>query len=85
VKTPKFICNICIAFTQLSHVGLDGCDILHVSCSISSDYGHALLWLGVLCIGLSKGYVGHDIILWGAWLHHSPMLALMALRNNLAV
>jgi hypothetical protein len=21
----------------------------------------------------------------GAWLHHSPMLALMALRNNLAV
>jgi hypothetical protein len=69
----------------LSRVGLDGCDVLHISHSIPSNYSHALLWLGVLCIGLRKGYVGHHIILWGAWLDHSPMLALLALRNNLAV
>jgi hypothetical protein len=33
--------------------------------SIPSNYGHSLMWLGVLCIGLRKGYVGHHIILWG--------------------
>jgi hypothetical protein len=51
----------------LSRVGLDGCDVLHISRSIPSNYGHALLWLGVLymCIGLRKGHVGHHIILWG--------------------
>jgi hypothetical protein len=65
VKTPKLISNICIAFTKLSRIGLDGCDVLHVSRSIPSNYGHAFLWLGVLCVGLSKGYVGHHIILWG--------------------
>jgi hypothetical protein len=26
---------------------------------------HALLWLGILCIGLREGYVGHYIIWWG--------------------
>jgi hypothetical protein len=65
VKTPKLIGNISIAFTQLSRVGLDDCDVLHVSRSIPSNYGHALLWLGILCVGLRKGYVGHQIIWWG--------------------
>jgi hypothetical protein len=37
----------------------------HVSRNIPSDYGHALLWLGVLCVGIREGYVGHHIILWG--------------------
>jgi hypothetical protein len=32
-------------------IGLDGCDILHVSCSVSSNDGHTLL-------RLRKGYIG---------------------------
>jgi hypothetical protein len=46
----------------------------YVSCSISSNYGHTLLWLGVLCIGLRKGYVWHHIILWGHGCTTSPCL-----------
>jgi hypothetical protein len=69
----------------LSRVGLDCCDILRISCNIPSNYGHALLWLGILCIGLREGYVGHHIIWWGyRCTTPPPMLALVALRNNLA-
>jgi hypothetical protein len=83
VKAPKLIGNICIALTKLSRVGLDGYDVLHVSRNIPSNYSHALLWLGILCVGLREGYVEHHIILWG---HRctTPMLAFVALRNNLA-
>jgi hypothetical protein len=84
VKAPKLIGNICIAFTKLSRVGLDGCNVLHVSRSIPSNYGHVLLWLGVLCVGLRKGHVGHHIIWWEHRCTAPPMLALVALRNNLA-
>jgi hypothetical protein len=31
VQAPKLIGNICIALTKLSRVGLDGCDVLHIS------------------------------------------------------
>jgi hypothetical protein len=88
VKTPKLIGNICIAFTKLSRVGLDGCDVLHVSRNIPSNYGHALLWLGVLCVGLRKGYVGHHIILWGhrcttpPWLHLWPSIITWQSMNS---
>jgi hypothetical protein len=34
-----------------------------------------------MCIWLRKGYVGHRKI-GGAWLHHSPMLALVHHRSN---
>jgi hypothetical protein len=44
---------------------LDGCDVLGVSCNIPSNYGHALLWLGILCVGLCEVSVGHHIIWWG--------------------
>jgi hypothetical protein len=42
-----------------------------------------LLWLTKVCIWLHKGYVGHRKMV-GAWLHHSPMLALVHHRNNSA-
>jgi hypothetical protein len=67
---------------------LDGCNVLHVSRSISSNYGHTLLWLGVLCIGLRKGYVGHHIILWGhgcttpPCLHWWPSVITWRCRNS---
>jgi hypothetical protein len=44
-------------------IGLDGCNNLHVSCSVSSNDGHILLWLRKVCIWLCKGYVGHRKIL----------------------
>jgi hypothetical protein len=66
-------------------IGLDGCNILHVPCSVSSNNGHILLWLRKVCIWLRKGYVGHRKIWWGPWLHHSPMLALAHHRSNSAV
>jgi hypothetical protein len=43
-----------------------------------------LLWLRKVCIWLRKSYVGHRKILWGVWLHHSPMLALVHHRGNSA-
>jgi hypothetical protein len=46
-------------------IGLDGFNILHVSCSVSSNDGHILLWLRKVCIWLRKGYVGHRKIWWG--------------------
>jgi hypothetical protein len=76
VKTPKLRGNICIAFTKLSDVRLDGRDVLHVSRSIPSNYGHALLWLGILCVGLRVGYVGHHIIWWGYRCTTPPCLLL---------
>jgi hypothetical protein len=42
----------------LSRVGLDGCDVLHISRNIPSNYGHALLWLGILSVGLRKVMLG---------------------------
>jgi hypothetical protein len=39
--------DICIALTKLSRVGLDGCDVLHISRNIPTNYGHALLSLGI--------------------------------------
>jgi hypothetical protein len=65
-------------------IGLDGCDILCVSRSVSSNGGHTLLWLRKMCIWLRKGYVGHCKIWWGVWLHHSPMLALVHHHSNSA-
>jgi hypothetical protein len=88
VKTSKLIGNICIAFTKLSRVGLDGCVVLHISHSLPSNYGHALLWLAVLCIGLRKGYVGHNIISWGhGWttppcLHRWPSVRIWRSRYS---
>jgi hypothetical protein len=38
---------------------------LHLSCSISSNGGHIMLWLRKVCIWLRKGYVGHHKIWWG--------------------
>jgi hypothetical protein len=49
----------------LSCVRLDGCDVLSISCSIPSNNGHALLWLGMMSVGLREVSVGHNIILWG--------------------
>jgi hypothetical protein len=46
-------------------IGLDGCNNLHVSCSVSSNDGHILLWLRKVCVWLRKGYVGHRKIWWG--------------------
>jgi hypothetical protein len=33
VKASKLISDVCISFTHLVCIGLDGCDILHVSSS----------------------------------------------------
>jgi hypothetical protein len=41
-----------------------------------------LLWLRKMCIWIHKGYVGHRKMV-GAWLHHSPMLALVHHCSNL--
>jgi hypothetical protein len=65
VKASKLISDVCISFTHLVCIGLDGCDILHVSRSVSSKDGHTLLWLRKVCIWLRKGYVGHRKIGWG--------------------
>jgi hypothetical protein len=59
VKVSKHISDACISFTHLVCIGLDGCNNLHVSCSVSSNGGHTLLWLRKVCIWLRKGYVGH--------------------------
>jgi hypothetical protein len=85
VKASKLISDVCISSTHLVCIGFDGCDILHVSRNVSSNDGHILLWLRKACIWLRKGYVGHLKIWWGAWLHHSPMLALVHHRSNATV
>jgi hypothetical protein len=36
-----------------------------LSCRVSSNGGHILLWLRKVCIWLHKGYVGHRKIWWG--------------------
>jgi hypothetical protein len=46
-------------------IGLDGYDIFHVSCTVSSNDGHTLLWLWKMCIWLRKGYIGYRKIWWG--------------------
>jgi hypothetical protein len=61
----KHISDVCISFTHLVCIGLDGCNNLHVPCSVSSNGGHILLWLRKVCIWLRKGYVGHHKIWWG--------------------
>jgi hypothetical protein len=50
---------VCISFTHLV------CIICHVSCSVSTNGGHILLWLRKVCIWLRKGYVGHRKVWWG--------------------
>jgi hypothetical protein len=40
VKASKLISDVCISFIHLVCIGLDGCDILHVSRSVSSNGGH---------------------------------------------
>jgi hypothetical protein len=42
-----------------------------------------LLWLRKMCKWLRKGYIGHRKMV-EAWLHHSPMLALVHHRSNSA-
>jgi hypothetical protein len=44
--------------------------------NIPSNYGHALLRLGILCVGLCEGYVGHHIIWWGYRCTTPPCLLL---------
>jgi hypothetical protein len=61
----EHISDVCISFTHLVCIGYDGCNILHVSCSVSSNDGHILLWLRKVCIWLRKGYIGHRKIWWG--------------------
>jgi hypothetical protein len=60
----------------LSCISLDGCDVLGVSCSVPSNYGHALLWLGMMCVGLREVSVGHHIIWWGYRCTTPPCLLL---------
>jgi hypothetical protein len=61
----KLISDVCISFTHLVCIGLNGCNNLHVPHSVSSNDGHILLWLRKVCIWFRKGYVGHRKILWG--------------------
>jgi hypothetical protein len=59
VKASKLISDVCISFTHLVCIGLDGYKILHASRSVSSNDGHTLLWLRKMCIWLHKVYVGY--------------------------
>jgi hypothetical protein len=74
VKASKLISDVCISFTHLVCIGLDGCDILHVSSSVSSNDGHILLWSRKVCIWLRKGYVGYRKIWWGRGCTTPPCL-----------
>jgi hypothetical protein len=65
VKASKLKNDACISFTHLVCIGLDGCDILHISRSVSSNDDHTLLRLRKICIWLRKGYVGYRKIWWG--------------------
>jgi hypothetical protein len=83
VKASKLISDVCISFTHLVCIGLDGCDILHVSYSASSNDGHTLLWLRKMNMTPQRlRWAPQNLV--GAWLHHSPMLALVHHRSNLA-
>jgi hypothetical protein len=81
VKASKLISDVCISFTHLVCIGLDGCDILHVSRGVSSNDGHILLWFWKMCIWLRKYYVGYHKIWWGHG-YTTPMLALVHHRSN---
>jgi hypothetical protein len=62
---------------------LDGCDILHVSCSVSSNDGHFVVVEEYVHIAPQRLHWAPQNLV-GAWLHHSPKLALVHNRNNLA-
>jgi hypothetical protein len=61
---------------------LDGCDILHVLCSVSSNDGHTFV------VVEEDVHMAPQRLCWapqnlvGVWLCHSPMLALVHHRSN---
>jgi hypothetical protein len=63
---------------------LDGCDILHVSHSVSSNDGHTMLWFeeDVHMAPQRLRWAPQNLV--GAWLHHAPMLALVHHCSNSA-
>jgi hypothetical protein len=62
---------------------LDGCDIFHVTRSVSSNDGlFVVVEEGVHMAPQRLRWIPQNLV--GAWLHHSPMLALVHHRSNLA-
>jgi hypothetical protein len=86
VKVFKLISDICITFTQFSLISLDILHPIAIFCMFLAAYppnGHTLLWLRKMFIRLRKlRSAPHTLV--EAWLHHSPMLALVDHRSNLA-
>jgi hypothetical protein len=83
VKASKLISNVCISFTHLGCIGLDGCDILHVSRSVPSNDGHTVVVEEDMHMAPQRlRWAPQNFV--GAWLHHSPMLALVHHRSNSA-
>jgi hypothetical protein len=85
VKASKLISDVCISFTHSGCIGLDSCDISHVSRSVSSIDGHIFVVVeeGVHMAPQRLRWALQNLV--GAWLHHSPMLALVHHRSNSAV
>jgi hypothetical protein len=64
VNVSKLISDVCISFTHLVCIGLDGCNNLHFLAAYPPMVA-TLLWLRKVCIWLCKGYVGHRKTWWG--------------------
>jgi hypothetical protein len=62
---------------------LDGCNNLHVSCSVSSNGGHFVVVEEDVHMATQRLHWAPQNLV-GAWLHHSPMLALVHNRSNSA-
>jgi hypothetical protein len=60
---------------------LDGYNILHVSCSVSSNDGHFVVVEEDVHMAAQRLHWAPQNLV-GIWLHHSPMLALVHHRSN---
>jgi hypothetical protein len=80
----KIIRDVCITFTHLVCIGLDGCNNLHVSLQrILQWWTHfVVIEEGVHMTPQSLRWAPQKLV--GVWLHHSPMLALVHHRSNSA-
>jgi hypothetical protein len=71
VKVSKRISDVCISFTNLVCIGLDGCNILHVTRSVFSNDGHFVVVEEDVQMGPQRlRWAPQKVV--GAWLHHSP-------------
>jgi hypothetical protein len=82
VKVSKHISDVCISFTHLACIGLDGCNNLNVTRSVSSNDGHFVVVEEDVHMAPQRlRWALQNLV--GVWLYHSPMLALVHHRSNL--